>query len=254
MLFVLGKWGRREEEIGRKRDRYRREVVFNSVFLSPHHRHWQQYRHVFMRHNGIQGSFQPHTTMGDNNRLLIMQFSMRTHLYHTWRTISAQLNRFLWLLIYSIIFGYWWDCDYFMDLWWVANINIAFIIIFVYVRDFYLHFTYSCITRLPGVKRFCKDIEFMCDLKTGIYWRLCWAIFTPGLMFLVLVYTLVTYKPLQYKDVAYPEYIMNIAWLLWFIGVGQLPFWALYTVYKQPGVTLREVGTQETMYVNNTGA
>lgn len=104
---------------------------------------------------------------------------------------------------------------------------------------------------LPGVKRFCKDIEFMCDLKTGIYWRICWAIFTPGLMFLVLVYTLVTYKPLVYKDVAYPDYIMNIAWLLWFIGVGQLPFWALYTVYQQPGGTLKEVGTSRALYISN---
>ncbi|KAM7343169.1 sodium-dependent nutrient amino acid transporter 1 [Cochliomyia hominivorax] len=91
-----------------------------------------------------------------------------------------------------------------------------------------------------GVKRLCQDIEFMLGVKTSLYWRICWAIVTPGLMFAVLVYTLITLKPLDYKGVAYPELAYNLAWLIWAIGVGQLPLWALYTISKQPGKTLNE--------------
>ncbi|XP_049308962.1 sodium-dependent nutrient amino acid transporter 1 [Bactrocera dorsalis] len=142
-------------------------------------------------------------------------------------TIGFSICSFLCGLIYTTPGG-----QFLLNL--VDFFGCSFIALFLAIGEI------VTISWIYGVKRFCKDIEFMCDLKTGIYWRLCWAIFTPGLMFLVLVYTLVTYKPLEYKDVAYPDYIMNMAWLLWFIGVGQLPFWALYTVFKQPGVTLKE--------------
>ncbi|XP_055906728.1 sodium-dependent nutrient amino acid transporter 1 isoform X1 [Eupeodes corollae] len=91
-----------------------------------------------------------------------------------------------------------------------------------------------------GVKRFCQDIEFMFNIKTGFYWRICWGILTPGLMFLVLAYTVVTYKPLDYKGITYPKAVYQLAWIIWGIGVGQLPIWGFYAVYKQPGKTWTE--------------
>lgn len=44
----------------------------------------------------------------------------------------------------------------------------------------------------------------MVGLNTGIYWRLCWGLITPGLMLAVLIYTLMDMKPLTYKNVEYP--------------------------------------------------
>ncbi|KAH8405750.1 hypothetical protein KR215_008271, partial [Drosophila sulfurigaster] len=85
-----------------------------------------------------------------------------------------------------------------------------------------------------GVKRLCSDIEFMLNVKTGFYWRICWAIVAPGLMFLVLVYMLFSYEPLTYKGVAYPQEAYMAGWLIWGLGVAQLPFWAIYTIYQQP--------------------
>lgn len=94
---------------------------------------------------------------------------------------------------------------------------------------------------IAGVKRLCQDIEFMLHIKTGWYWRLCWSLITPGLMFMVLIYTLVNYEPLRYKDTDYPYWASSAAWCIWAVGVGQLPFWAIYTVTQQPGNTLKEV-------------
>uniref|UniRef100_A0A1B0G9S9 Transporter n=1 Tax=Glossina morsitans morsitans TaxID=37546 RepID=A0A1B0G9S9_GLOMM len=93
---------------------------------------------------------------------------------------------------------------------------------------------------LYGVKRLCQDIEFMLGLKTGLYWRVCWAIITPGLMFLVLIYSLINYQPLDYKGVKYPDAVYNFAWLIWAVGVGQLPFWAFYTIAQQSGKTFKQ--------------
>lgn len=94
---------------------------------------------------------------------------------------------------------------------------------------------------IAGVKRLCHDIEFMLGRSTGWYWRVCWSLITPGLMFLVLIYTLVNHKPLRYKDTEYPFWANSTAWCIWVIGVGQLPLWALYTIAQQPGDTLKEV-------------
>lgn len=60
-----------------------------------------------------------------------------------------------------------------------------------------------------GVSRLCRDIEFMINRKPGLYWRLCWGIFTPLMMIVILVYTVVSYTPLTYKGLAYPDWAMS---------------------------------------------
>lgn len=99
-----------------------------------------------------------------------------------------------------------------------------------------------------GVKRLCQDIEFMLGVKTGLYWRICWALITPGLMFAVLVYTLITLEPLTYNGVGYPVSVYNVAWILWGIGVAQLPLWAIHAIYKQRGSSFMEVSIEMESY------
>lgn len=57
-----------------------------------------------------------------------------------------------------------------------------------------------------GVNRICMDIEFMLGIKTGWYWRICWAIITPALMIAIFVYNLATYEPVTYKGHEYPDF------------------------------------------------
>ncbi|XP_055383332.1 sodium-dependent nutrient amino acid transporter 1 [Condylostylus longicornis] len=91
-----------------------------------------------------------------------------------------------------------------------------------------------------GVNRLCKDIEFMFGIKTGLYWRICWAIITPSLMITVLIYLIIEYQPLKYKNIDYPPLVMGIAWVIYAIGILQLPIWAIYAIYQQPQKTLIE--------------
>ncbi|XP_017836013.1 sodium-dependent nutrient amino acid transporter 1 [Drosophila busckii] len=91
-----------------------------------------------------------------------------------------------------------------------------------------------------GIKRLCNDIEFMLNVKTSWYWRICWAIIAPGLMFLVLVYTLASYEPLTYKGVTYPQAAYTAGWAIWGLGVAQLPFWAIWTICQQPARSFTE--------------
>lgn len=63
-----------------------------------------------------------------------------------------------------------------------------------------------------GVDRLCKDIEFMLGRKTGLYWRICWAVVTPLMMIGILVYFILTWEELTFKGMPYePEMHGKIA-------------------------------------------
>lgn len=84
-----------------------------------------------------------------------------------------------------------------------------------------------------GIKRFCEDIQFMTGQITGIYWRICWGIVAPGLMLSVLIYTLIEFKPLTYKDVEYPYQAHVCGWTLLTFGLAQIPAWILYELLER---------------------
>ncbi|XP_068146609.1 sodium-dependent nutrient amino acid transporter 1 [Drosophila tropicalis] len=85
-----------------------------------------------------------------------------------------------------------------------------------------------------GVKRLCRDVEFMLGIKTSLYYRICWAIVTPLMMITILIYMLALYEPLTYKDYTYLPGVYVFGWCLSAFGVGQVLFWAIPAVRKQP--------------------
>ncbi|XP_017860214.1 PREDICTED: sodium-dependent nutrient amino acid transporter 1 isoform X1 [Drosophila arizonae] len=91
-----------------------------------------------------------------------------------------------------------------------------------------------------GTDRLCKDIEFMLGRKVGLYWRLCWGIFTPLIMTIILIYFYATYEPLVYNNQAFPAWAYGIGWSITAFGVMQLPLWMLVAIIREPGNTLGE--------------
>ncbi|XP_001357370.4 sodium-dependent nutrient amino acid transporter 1 isoform X2 [Drosophila pseudoobscura] len=91
-----------------------------------------------------------------------------------------------------------------------------------------------------GTDRLCKDIEFMLGRKVGLYWRLCWSIFTPLIMTVILIYFYATYEPLTYNDKIYPGWAYSIGWTITAFGILQLPVWMIVAIVRDPGRTLGE--------------
>ncbi|KAG5669729.1 hypothetical protein PVAND_000024 [Polypedilum vanderplanki] len=91
-----------------------------------------------------------------------------------------------------------------------------------------------------GVDRFCKDIEFMLGFRPNIYWRTCWRFITPGLMSIILAYTLFTLEPLQDNGADYPQIAYIIGWCISALGLIQLPAFAIFAICKQKGDNLWE--------------
>lgn len=57
-----------------------------------------------------------------------------------------------------------------------------------------------------GLSNFLNDMEFMLGNRPGVYWRCCWLLITPLLMIVILIYTIVSYEPLTYDDMRFPDY------------------------------------------------
>lgn len=57
-----------------------------------------------------------------------------------------------------------------------------------------------------GIKRLCRDIEFMLGTKTNVYWRISWGVIAPVLMIGIFINELITMKPLEYRQRVYPDH------------------------------------------------
>ena len=92
-----------------------------------------------------------------------------------------------------------------------------------------------------GVERFCKDIEFMLERKTGLYWRVCWKFLTPAIMIGIFFYFLYIWTPINYQGIEYSTEMHALGWCVSLIGLLQLPIWAIYAVMQQKEGSLRNV-------------
>ncbi|XP_059618026.1 sodium-dependent nutrient amino acid transporter 1-like isoform X1 [Phlebotomus argentipes] len=81
-----------------------------------------------------------------------------------------------------------------------------------------------------GLGDFVMDTQFMCKRYVGPYWRYCWALVTPVFMLIIFVYHMASLKPLTFGSSDYPDEAHVAGWILFAIGMVQLPLWAVYAV------------------------
>ncbi|XP_041452157.1 sodium-dependent nutrient amino acid transporter 1 [Drosophila obscura] len=83
-----------------------------------------------------------------------------------------------------------------------------------------------------GLQNFCDDVEFMCNRRVSIYWRVCWSFFTPVMMIVIFIYSMVTIEPITYSELVFPESANVAGWLLFGIGAAQFPLWWMWYISR----------------------
>lgn len=81
----------------------------------------------------------------------------------------------------------------------------------------------------------------MLGFRPNFYWRFCWKFITPGLMTVILIYTLINLEPLKDGDRDYPPVAHIIGMCISALGLVQLPAFAIYAICTQKKDTLWEV-------------
>ncbi|XP_050531792.1 sodium-dependent serotonin transporter [Daktulosphaira vitifoliae] len=87
-----------------------------------------------------------------------------------------------------------------------------------------------------GVDRFANDIEMMIGHKPGLFWRLCWCYISPAFLLSIFVFTILGYKDMMAGyNYNYPDWSINIGWLMTASSIICIPAYFIYKVIKTPG-------------------
>ncbi|XP_063784701.1 sodium-dependent proline transporter isoform X1 [Pseudophryne corroboree] len=91
------------------------------------------------------------------------------------------------------------------------------------------------VSRVYGIKNFCRDIQMMLGFKPGIYFKACWAFLSPVTLIGLLAYSILKYQPSQYGSYKFPLWSEALGILMGLLSCMMLPIGMLVAVLKEEG-------------------
>uniref|UniRef100_A0A669PUQ7 Transporter n=2 Tax=Phasianus colchicus TaxID=9054 RepID=A0A669PUQ7_PHACC len=91
------------------------------------------------------------------------------------------------------------------------------------------------VTRVYGMKRFCRDIHMMLGFQPGPYFRACWMVLSPATMMALLVYNIVKYQPSEYGSYRFPAWAEALGILMGLCSCLMIPAGMLMAVLQEEG-------------------
>ncbi|TRY57272.1 hypothetical protein DNTS_003317 [Danionella cerebrum] len=88
---------------------------------------------------------------------------------------------------------------------------------------------------LYGVKRLSSNLIEMTGKKPNIFFRICWWVICPALITVILVFSVIQFKPARYEDYVYPPWAQGVGWLIALASIIWIPLGALHTLWVLPG-------------------
>jgi len=75
------------------------------------------------------------------------------------------------------------------------------------------------LTWIYGRDKLIKDFKFMLGRKLGFYWKFCWFYFIPLTIIGLFFYSLISYDPVKYANIALPLGAQLFGWSIFSLGV-----------------------------------
>ena len=75
----------------------------------------------------------------------------------------------------------------------------------------------------------------MLGFEIGWWWKFCWVFIAPFFLLTIIIYGLINYEPISYKDYVYPKWANVIGWCITFSSMSCIPIMACYQLAKASG-------------------
>uniref|UniRef100_A0A4W3IRD8 Transporter n=1 Tax=Callorhinchus milii TaxID=7868 RepID=A0A4W3IRD8_CALMI len=91
-----------------------------------------------------------------------------------------------------------------------------------------------------GHEQYFKDVEMMLGFPPPAFFQICWRFVSPSIIFFILIFTVVQYKPISYNDYVFPSWALIIGFLMAMSSVICIPIYAIWKICMSEGDTFWE--------------
>ncbi|CAB1455991.1 unnamed protein product [Pleuronectes platessa] len=92
-----------------------------------------------------------------------------------------------------------------------------------------------------GVKRLSDNLEEMTGKRANIFFRLCWLIVAPALIAVLLIFSIIQFKPARYEDYVFPPWAQGVGWVIAMASIIWIPLGAVHTLWVLPGSFMQKL-------------
>ncbi|KAL4660615.1 sodium- and chloride-dependent GABA transporter ine-like [Arapaima gigas] len=100
---------------------------------------------------------------------------------------------------------------------------------------FLAFFEVAAVCWLYGVRRLSDNIQEMRGNKPNVFFIACWTVISPVLVAVILVFSVIQFKPARYENYQYPPWCQGIGWIIAIASIVWIPLCALHTLWVLPG-------------------
>ncbi|XP_033505661.2 sodium- and chloride-dependent GABA transporter ine [Epinephelus lanceolatus] len=102
-----------------------------------------------------------------------------------------------------------------------------------------------------GVTRLSDNLKEMTGKRPNIYFRLCWLIVAPGLVAVILIFSIIQFKPARYEHYVFPPWAQGVGWVIAMGSIIWIPLGAVHTLWVLPGSLMQKLKLSVTPYTLN---
>ncbi|KAL6099097.1 uncharacterized protein ACO6RY_18086 [Pungitius sinensis] len=102
-----------------------------------------------------------------------------------------------------------------------------------------------------GVNRLSDNLQEMTGKRPNIFFRLCWLIVAPVLITVILVFSVIQFKPARYGDYVFPPWAQGVGWVIAMGSIIWIPLGAIHTLWVLPGSLLQKLKLSVKPYALN---
>ncbi|XP_020505635.1 sodium- and chloride-dependent GABA transporter ine [Labrus bergylta] len=102
-----------------------------------------------------------------------------------------------------------------------------------------------------GVNRLSSNLKEMTGQGANIFFMGCWLIVAPVLITVLLIFSVIQFKPARYEDIVFPPWAQGVGWFIAMASIIWIPLGAIHTLWVLPGSLMQKLKLSITPYALN---